>query len=268
MGDLIDCLHAFCHRTTEDDALAVAQALKSAPDDADSSSVMASLPLHGNGDARFIIGQAMLDSRTTLSWSALGWALEATARAVQRQKDLTPVLLWSGPRPAGGAETRRVDQILYDLIAGAVHEVLLVTFAAARIAHLNHALEVAIGNGVRPRLALEFREESSGQLSYDAARAFSATVLGASDVYCWPLEQRERNESNRPGKLHAKAAVIDGCAIVSSANLTDDAFNRNLELGVLFRGGDIVDTVRQHFEALIDTGTLRRLPSLTSARSP
>jgi phosphatidylserine/phosphatidylglycerophosphate/cardiolipin synthase-like enzyme len=41
------------------------------------------------------------------------------------------------------------------------------------------------------------------------------------------------------GKLHAKAAVIDKQALLSSANLTDDAFLRNLELGVLFMGGDM-----------------------------
>jgi hypothetical protein len=48
--------------------------------------------------------------------------------------------------------------------------------------------------------------------------------------------QRELNANGKPGKLHAKAALVDGQALISSANLTDDAFNRNLELGALLAG--------------------------------
>jgi phosphatidylserine/phosphatidylglycerophosphate/cardiolipin synthase-like enzyme len=44
----------------------------------------------------------------------------------------------------------------------------------------------------------------------------------------------------------------------ASANLTDDAFLRNLELGVLFMGGDMPTKLRQHFEHLIALGTLLR----------
>lgn len=257
MNDLLERLQIFCRRTTREVAVAVAEALKSIRDDADRRAVLESLPLHGNEDARFVISEVISGCNGVLKWSELGWALDATARAVNEQRERLPMLLWSGPRPVGGVETRRVDQVLYDSIASATREILLVTFAAAHVTHLNRALETAIGRGVRPRLIFEFQQESSGQLSYDAARAFSTTVLDASDMYCWPLEQRDRNTANRPGKLHAKAAVIDDCAIVSSANLTDDAFNRNMELGVLFRGGQIVASLRAHFADLIRTGTLR-----------
>src|SRR5438874_10089668 len=62
--------------------------------------------------------------------------------------------------------------------------------------------------------------------------------------------QRELNLFGKPGKLHAKAAVIDKQALLSSANLKDDAFLRNLELGVLFMGGDMPTKLREHFEHL------------------
>jgi cardiolipin synthase len=54
-----------------------------------------------------------------------------------------------------------------------------------------------------------------------------------------PLENRELNQFGKPGKLHAKAAIVDDQALLSSANLTDDAFLRNLGLGALFTGGDM-----------------------------
>jgi phosphatidylserine/phosphatidylglycerophosphate/cardiolipin synthase-like enzyme len=44
-----------------------------------------------------------------------------------------------------------------------------------------------------------------------------------------PWDKRERNQAGRLGKLHAKAAVIDDTVVISSANLTYDAFNRNLK---------------------------------------
>jgi cardiolipin synthase A/B len=52
---------------------------------------------------------------------------------------------------------------------------------------------------------------------------------------------------------------IDKQALLSSANLTDDAFLRNLELGVLFTGGDMPAMLREHFDHLIAVRTLLRL---------
>ena len=78
------------------------------------------------------------------------------------------------------------------------------------------------------RLILEFEQSSEGQLSYDAIKAFPPALTSAAEIYYWPVEKRERNQAGRPGKLHAKVAIVDDTALVSSANLTDDAFNRNL----------------------------------------
>jgi cardiolipin synthase len=45
--------------------------------------------------------------------------------------------------------------------------------------------------------------------------------------------------------------------MLSSVNLTDDAFNRNLELGTLLSRGEIVQRLRGHFDSLCAEGTLR-----------
>jgi cardiolipin synthase A/B len=79
-----------------------------------------------------------------------------------------------------------------------------------------------------------------------------------AEIFYWPIEKRELNLFGKPGKLHAKAAVVDKQALLSSANLTDDAFLRNLELGVLFLGGEMPGKLRRHFEYLISAGTLLR----------
>jgi phosphatidylserine/phosphatidylglycerophosphate/cardiolipin synthase-like enzyme len=45
-------------------------------------------------------------------------------------------------------------------------------------------------------------------------------------------------------------------ALVGSANLTDDAFNRNMELGLLVRDPAPVASIVEHFEELIHRGVL------------
>jgi cardiolipin synthase len=168
-------------------------------------------------------------------------------------------LLWSGPSPANQIPARRIDQTLYDLIANAKREILMVTFAAAKIERLTGELWKAAKAGVKIRLVLEFEEASEGQLSYDAMKAFPAALIQATQIYYWPVEKRERNLAGRPGKLHAKVAIVDDFALVSSANLTDDAFNRNLEVGFLVKNAEFLATAKSYFESLIAAGTLSLL---------
>jgi len=151
------------------------------------------------------------------------------------------------------------EQTLYDLIANAKREILMVTFAAAKIERLTGEFRKAAKVGVKIRLVLEFEEASEGQLSYDAMKAFPAALIQATQIYYWPVEKRERNLAGRPGKLHAKVAIVDDFALVSSANLTDDAFNRNMEVGLLVKNAEFLVTAKSYFESLIAAGTLSLL---------
>jgi phosphatidylserine/phosphatidylglycerophosphate/cardiolipin synthase-like enzyme len=51
--------------------------------------------------------------------------------------------------------------------------------------------------------------------------------------------------------------VIDDTAIIGSANLTDDAFNRNMELGVVIKDLVSVASICEHFETLTRNGVLK-----------
>jgi phosphatidylserine/phosphatidylglycerophosphate/cardiolipin synthase-like enzyme len=63
------------------------------------------------------------------------------------------------------------------------------------------------------------------------------------------------------GVLHAKAVVADDEAIfITSANLTEAAFDRNIELGVLIRDRAFALTVVGYFQNLINHDLLRPLP--------
>ena len=64
------------------------------------------------------------------------------------------------------------------------------------------------------------------------------------------------------GVLHAKAVVADGESVfTTSANLTDAALDRNIELGVLIRDRALAASVTSHFQGLIDREVLNPLPA-------
>jgi len=64
------------------------------------------------------------------------------------------------------------------------------------------------------------------------------------------------------GVLHAKAAVVDDETVyVTSANLTEAAFDRNIELGLVVRDRVLAASVSAHFHLLIDHGLLHALPA-------
>jgi phosphatidylserine/phosphatidylglycerophosphate/cardiolipin synthase-like enzyme len=63
------------------------------------------------------------------------------------------------------------------------------------------------------------------------------------------------------GVLHAKAIVADDeSAFVTSANLTEAAFDRNIEVGVLARDRALAASLSKHFRVLIERGLLLALP--------
>ena len=84
-------------------------------------------------------------------------------------------------------------------------------------------------------------------------------LVNVAEVYFWPVEKRERNQAGKPGKLHAKLAVVDDVVLVSSANLTDDAFSRNFEIGVSLKDVDTLIWAKNHFNGLINNATLKRV---------
>ncbi len=65
-----------------------------------------------------------------------------------------------------------------------------------------------------------------------------------------------------PACQHAKCILVDGVtAFITSANFTESAHERNIELGVLFRDNPrVARSIRAKFESLIEDGFLRPLP--------
>lgn len=200
-----------------------------------------------NPDLAWSLAQAFSQAQEA-DWREIAGAMMVIDQLVGGKKPLAE-FIWSGP-PNGRFPVRRIDQVLYDLIAASQRRILLVTFAAHRIAHLCLHLSSAVRRGVDLTLIVEREDDSEGQLSVDALRAFRELPLDRTEILYWPIDKRERNEAGYPGKLHAKCAIVDDVAIIGSANLTDDAFNRNMELGFMWRDPTLVQSLFLHFAEL------------------
>jgi phosphatidylserine/phosphatidylglycerophosphate/cardiolipin synthase-like enzyme len=104
------------------------------------------------------------------------------------------------------------------------------------------------------------------------ATAADQLVRGFADRFWttdWPGASRPRVfydpralELVRPGGvLHAKAVVVDDEVVfVTSANLTEAALERNIELGLLVRDRALAAAVVCHFQGLIEGAFLCPLP--------
>jgi phosphatidylserine/phosphatidylglycerophosphate/cardiolipin synthase-like enzyme len=89
--------------------------------------------------------------------------------------------------------------------------------------------------------------------------------------YHWPWERKPavfydprgpEKAQTSPACQHAKCILVDGVtAFITSANFTESAHERNIELGVLFRENPkVAQSIRSKFESLIQNGFLKRLP--------
>lgn len=202
-----------------------------------------------------------LKKRDSCSWREIAAAMVTIEVLADKLPDRAEVV-WTGPEN-GSFPVRRFEQVLYDLIMGAKYRILIVTYAAYRADHLCGYLIAARDRGVQLTLVLESKEQSAGQLTFDAAKTFAPLLSQGLEVHYWPRENRECNESGTPGKLHVKCAVVDDCAIVGSGNLTEDAFSRNMEMGIKTNDPVIANSIYEHFMSLIATQNLR--PSKTNA---
>ncbi|MBO0706715.1 MAG: DISARM system phospholipase D-like protein DrmC [Candidatus Dormibacteraeota bacterium] len=173
-------------------------------------------------------------------------------------------VVWTGP---GTVEVprRTTEAVMLEVVGEARNTLLLVTYAAFRYAPLVDALEAAAERGVQTEVLVETRAGSGGLLSWEPSAAFA----GIPDLRLleWPPVQREAEGGRVRGRMHAKLAVADRrLAFVTSANLTGNAIEDNLECGLLVSGGTVPGRLADHVTSLLRQGVFRALkvPSSSS----
>jgi phosphatidylserine/phosphatidylglycerophosphate/cardiolipin synthase-like enzyme len=122
------------------------------------------------------------------------------------------------------------------------------------------SLAAAIARGVDVRLLFEQSATSGGSLRYDGFAAFDRRVLDGASLYGWKQDLREVGPSGNTALMHAKAIVADAeVMLITSANLSGAALERNLEVGVIVRGGPQPRWLHERFESLLSRSLLEEI---------
>jgi phosphatidylserine/phosphatidylglycerophosphate/cardiolipin synthase-like enzyme len=163
-------------------------------------------------------------------------------------------VVWTGPT-TNQVPVRQSAQVLERLIEDARRRLIVVSFAAYKVASVETAVREAADRGVRVDPILETAADSKGALNVDAAEAFE-TLQGAATFWVWPGQVRPQEGA----VLHAKVAICDSTSVlVTSANQTGRALERNMELGLLINAGPVPRRLADHFDSLMSNGTLNEI---------
>jgi phosphatidylserine/phosphatidylglycerophosphate/cardiolipin synthase-like enzyme len=189
----------------------------------------------------------------------IGMAL-LTAALVERDhrdhQSLEPI--WTTP-DVGVVPLRRTEQALLQVIDSATQRLLVVSYAVYNIPRICEALIRAADRNVAINVVVETPDRNEGRNAYSTLAALGSSVASRCSVYLWPIEERRRDGTGRPGILHVKCAVADGrWLFLSSANLTEYAFTLNMELGVLITGVRLPGQIEDHFQRMIQAATLAK----------
>lgn len=183
-------------------------------------------------------------------------------------------LVWTGPETLG-TTNRDTGVVVRELFGAAEFEVLVAGFAVYQ------------GRSVFKRLAerMEERPNLRVKLFLDVKRHQTDTCLDSELLHRfvsnfrtqeWPgmklpelyYDPRSLDvEAVKRSSLHAKCVVVDRhSAFVTSANFTEAAQNRNIEVGALIRSRPLAAQLVSHFESLADVGLLRPLATVPPPR--
>jgi len=189
---------------------------------------------------------------------ALAISLQSALITIESARKSSVELVWTGPEII--SSLRRTDQALLELINGAKHRLILVSFAVYKIQAIVDALEAAIRRGVEVLICLEDAEESQGKVGYSTIKPFSSNIFRLAAFYNWPIEKRIIAEGGKFGSLHAKVAIADReTAFLSSANLTGYAMDLNIEMGVIIEDATLGEQIDKLFCQLIIQGIFGKI---------
>ncbi|MHC4404131.1 MAG: DISARM system phospholipase D-like protein DrmC [Planctomycetota bacterium] len=177
-------------------------------------------------------------------------------------------LVTTGPE-APGVVNRDTSVVVRELFANAEDSVLVAGYAVYQGQQVFRALadRMVQEPDLRVRMFLDV-QRGPGDTSAPAelVRRFAERF----ETQQWPADRPlpevfydPRSIESDAGKracLHAKCVVVDNEAVfVSSANFTEAAQERNIEIGLLVRSRGLAEQVATHFDALVDARLLERV---------
>ncbi|MGC4048337.1 MAG: DISARM system phospholipase D-like protein DrmC [Paludibaculum sp.] len=174
-----------------------------------------------------------------------------------RRAEPTTQLVWTGPSTSV-VKPRQTEQALLEVVSSAKNSLTVTSFGIFQVMRLAEELERAAERGVLVRIVLGDREMRSEQEILSQRQQLGKKITGKVSLLQWTPERRTRDERGHAGVMHAKVAVADSqLAFITSANLTEAAFEINMELGVIIRGGKTPASIDRLINDLLESGDLR-----------
>jgi phosphatidylserine/phosphatidylglycerophosphate/cardiolipin synthase-like enzyme len=197
--------------------------------------------------------------------AAAAWLRTVAQAAVRTPK---PDLVWSGPE-VPGLYARDARRVYEELLGSAERSIWASTYAFfdGPKAFEVLAQRMEARPSLRVTLLLNIQRKrgdttASNQLVRRFADRFWKTDWPGSSHPSVFYDPRALDAERPGGVLHAKAVVADEEAVfVTSANLTEAALDRNIELGILVRDRAFALTACSYFRNLIDRDLLKPLPA-------
>ncbi|MDN3556615.1 DISARM system phospholipase D-like protein DrmC [Halomonas maura] len=160
-------------------------------------------------------------------------------------------VVWTGPK-VEGSYLRATRQVVQDIISAAHSELLVVGYWLAGKEDyegiINDIIELmadAVARGVKVTMVLDEGEKGYGKNNRDTLIALWPKGVALPKLLTWKIPPDDKHL-----KLHAKVLVADRHdALVTSANLTMYALDRNMEMGVRAQGQPS-ERIAQHFDLL------------------
>jgi hypothetical protein len=202
-----------------------------------------------------------------------GWTIQQTGTLCRSihdarttaEPDQSIDLVLSGPE-VFGTPTRDTRAVMHSLLAEAVNEVLLVGYVIHNASSLFAPLaqRMAVEHGLKVWVCLDIpRTWNDTTSAHELLRRFSHEFRTRH----WPWEPRPKVyydprslEPSGPTRssLHAKCLVVDRkVALVTSANFTEAAQERNIECGIVIRNDKLVARLTRYFDGLLDLNHLK-----------
>ena len=199
--------------------------------------------------------ETLLDALEGVDHSAgLPYLTGLAAGYAQRAGEVSVETVWSGPA-SHHVPVRATAAVLADVVREARHELLLMTYSAKPHQPLRDALGTAVSRGVAVSVVVETLQGAGSALSGDEPYQAFTGVPGL-ELWHWPAAKR----TEQGAKMHAKLAVADRrVLVVTSANLTQAGVAKNIEAGLLIRGGTAPVRAAEHVDALRASVHLTRL---------
>lgn len=175
-------------------------------------------------------------------------------------------LVTTGPE-AGTTTNRDTSVVVRELFASAQQSVLVAGYAVYQGQRVFQALadRMLARPPLSVRIFLDVRRDSRDSSSAnEVVRRFGDRFRRhewpqqrpSPELFYFPTSLEESPEKRAP--LHAKCVVIDGQAVfVSSANFTEAAHHRNIEVGLLIHSPLLAERITAHFESMLAVGLLR-----------